>query len=294
MKIISKIFFSISLFFFAGSVLAFSHGIYITEETMHDTPKLNYLIQESKKYGIDTFVVDLSSKPGKTYSAGIKNIVGQGIHYVARIVIFPRGGTHAQVLDKKIWEKRLTLAKAAAQLGASAIQLDYIRFRAENPPNPEKAKKILTVVNYFKSELAPYHVKLQIDIFGVAALKPAHTIGQDVGLLATAVNAFCPMVYPSHYEPYREHAVHPYDTVYHSVAALKKQLRNFPDVNVFAFIEIYNYRYNLKPDEKVRYILAEIKATHDAGANGWYVWSASNHYSPLFSILANRKQNVTQ
>jgi hypothetical protein len=271
------------------AVFAFSHGIYITEETAVDTAKLNYLITESKKYGIDTFVIDLNGKPSKTYAANVRKVVSNGIHYVARIVIFPRGATHEQVLDKRIWNKRLALAKEAVQLGAASIQLDYIRFRAENPPNPEKAKKILTVVNYFKQELAPYNVTLQMDIFGVAALKPAHTIGQDVGILATAVNAFCPMVYPSHYEPYRDHAVHPYDTVYRSVYALKKQLRNFPDVSNFAFIEIYNYRYSLAPAEKVRYILAEIKATHDAGANGWYVWSASNHYSPLFSILANRK-----
>lgn len=288
MKHFFKLFVLLCILNFLNSAFAFSRGIYITQSTAQNAQKLNYLIQESKKYSIDTFIIDVNAKPNAVFTRNVKNVIQNGIHFVARVVVFPNGGTHTQVLDKKIWAKKLMLAKAGAQLGATAVQLDYIRFRAENPPSPEKARKILTVVNYFKSELAPYHVSLQMDIFGVAALKPAHTIGQDVGILASAVDAFCPMVYPSHYEPFRVHAVQPYETIFRSVSALKKQLRNYPNVSIYAFIELYNYRFMMSHANKLKYIAAEMKATHDAGAHGWYVWSPNNHYAPLFEVLRSR------
>jgi hypothetical protein len=276
------------IFTFLGNAYAFSRGIYITQSTAEHKAKLMGLVAQAKKYGVDTFVIDVNI-PSKVYAANVKNVVQQGIHYVARIVIFPHGASHAQVGDKKIWAKRLALAKYAIGLGATTVQLDYIRFRSENPPSPEKAKRILTVVQYFKNELAPYHVSLQMDIFGIATLKPAHTMGQDVNLLASAVNAFCPMVYPSHYEPFRAHAIKPYETVFNAITALKKQLQPNSPVNVFAYIELFNYRFPLSPQQKIKYINAEMKAAHDAGANGWYVWSATNHYSPLFQVLAGRQ-----
>lgn len=285
MKTTSKLILALTLAF-SLNASAFTHGIYITGSTAEHMGELQHLITQSKKYGVDTFVIDIDGQ-NKVFARNVKSAVAQGIHVVARVVVFPRGATHDQAVNKAIWAKRLALVKYAIGLGASSIQLDYIRFQASNPPNPEKAKQILKVIQYFKSEVKPHNVPLQMDIFGVAALKPAHTIGQDVGLFASAIDAFCPMVYPSHYEPYREHAIHPYDTVYHSVAALKKQLAGHPDVTIFAYIEIFNYRYSLSPAQKTRYILAEMKAVHDAGANGWYVWSATNHYAPLFAILAN-------
>ncbi|OGT39127.1 MAG: hypothetical protein A3E81_06400 [Gammaproteobacteria bacterium RIFCSPHIGHO2_12_FULL_36_30] len=244
-----------------------------------------YLISQAKKFNIDTFVIDVNGQ-SKSYAASVKNVIQNGIHYVARIVIFPHGGTHAQVTDKSIWQRRLNLAKYAENLGASAIQLDYIRYRSENPASPEKAKNILKVVQYFKKEVSP--TLLQMDIFGISTLRPAHTIGQDPASLAVAVNAFCPMVYPSHYEPFVFHSNRPYETVFNSVASLKKILQNHPGVAIYAYIEAYNYRFFLSPTKRTQYIKAEIKAAHDAGANGWYVWSATNHYAPLFQALATR------
>jgi hypothetical protein len=275
------------LSFFLGNAFAFSRGIYITGSTAQHKAKLAGLIAQAKKYGIDTFIIDVDGQ-SKSYSAGVKNVVQSGIHYIARIVIFPHGGTHTQVTDKNIWNKRLTLAKYAVGLGASAVQLDYIRYRSENPPNPEKAKQILKVVQYFKNELAPYKVPLQIDVFGIATIKPAHTIGQDLNMLASSVDAICPMVYPSHYEPYLIHSARPYETVLNAVNALKKQLPENSKVAIYAYIEAYNYRFPLSPKKKIEYINAEIKAAHDSGASGWYVWSATNHYGPLFQALASR------
>lgn len=276
------------IFGLCSQTYAFTRGIYLTQSTEQNSAKLNALIQKAKQYNIDTFVIDVNI-PSKIYAKNISKILASGIHYVARIVIFPHGGTHAQVTNREIWAKRLKLAKYAVGLGASAIQLDYIRYRAEYPPNTAKAKRILTVVQYFKDELRPHNVSLQMDIFGIASLKPAHTIGQDPQELAGVVNTFCPMVYPSHFEPFREHAVRPYETIADSVKALKNQLVNHPNTSIITYIELFNYRYKLSHEARLRYIAAQMKASRESGANGWYVWSATNYYSPLFEVLATKE-----
>jgi len=266
------------------STTFFSHGIYLTQDTAQNIQKLNYLIRQAKVFHIDTFVIDMNY-PNKQYAHNIKRVEENGLRYVARIVVFPDGGRHAQIIDQRIWEKKLALAKEAIRLGASGIQLDYIRYRAEHPGSPEKAKNIFPVVQFFQKNLAKYNVELQMDIFGIAAHGPAHTIGQDPLVFAHIVHAFCPMVYPSHYEPFRHHAVRPYETIFNSITSLKKKLHSFPHVKIYAYIELYNYRYPLSPPEKINYIRAEIKATHDSGANGWYAWSPRNLYDPLFQAL---------
>lgn len=276
--------FCICAFGFSEKAHAFSRGIYLTQETLQNNKKLDYLIQQSKIYGIDTFVIDMNY-PNKKYEQNIAKVKQSGITYIARVVIFPHGGTHAQITNPQIWAKRLALANAAIKLGASAIQLDYIRYEAQFPGSLEKTKQILKVVQYFRSNVEKQGVQLQMDVFGIVAHSDGSTIGQNIQVLASAVNAFCPMVYPSHYEPFRWHSVRPYETVFNSVTALKNKLQNAPNTKVFAYIEAYNYRFFLSPTKRTEYIRAEMKAAEDAGANGFYVWSARNMYDPLFRAM---------
>ncbi|EKD76871.1 MAG: hypothetical protein ACD_42C00558G0001 [uncultured bacterium] len=274
----------ILLIFFVANAMAFHQGIYVTQSNALDTKKLNYFIAQAKKHHIDTFVIDISTKPNKTYAANIAQVIQNGILYVARVVVFPHGATHEEVRNQAIWEKRLALAQAAADLGAHSIQLDYIRYRSAFPKDPQKAREILKVIQYFRKHISS-KVQLQLDVFGIAAHGPAHTIGQDPQLFASSVDAFCPMVYPSHYEPFRHHATRPYETVFDSISALKSQMTPHQHISIYAFIELYNYRFFLSRENKIQYIKAEIKATKDAGADGWYAWSPNNHYDVLFQVL---------
>src|SRR3990167_1243083 len=97
------------IFGLCSQTYAFSRGIYLTQDTEQNSAKLATLIQKAKQYNIDTFVVDINI-PSKIYAKNISKILASGIHYVARVVIFPHGGTHAQVTNRSIWAKRLTLA----------------------------------------------------------------------------------------------------------------------------------------------------------------------------------------
>lgn len=282
----------LSLFAFLFSNLALADGepvkgIYITQTTVEDTPYFRYLINQAKAVGINTFVVDLEL-PSKRYQRNIELLKVNHINYVARITIFPNGGTPEQVESQAYWEKKYRLINYAIGYGADEIQLDYIRYNTKQKPSQENAENILKVIAWYKNKLREQHIPLQVDVFGISSFGESKYIGQNLMLFSQSVDTICPMVYPSHYEPYLEHAVTPYKTVYSSLKSLRKQLHDKAPVKVIAYIEIFNYRYPLSGQKRIDYVSAEMKAVKDAGADGWYVWSAHNEYDFLFRFLKNQ------
>jgi hypothetical protein len=268
---------------FAASLLV--KGIYLSQTTMEDRTYLNYLIQHAKAVGISTFIVDLE-KPSKKYHANLALLKANNIKYITRIELFPGGGTREQVKTPSIWQAKYALVQQAIAWGADGIQLDYIRYNTEQPGTAQNARDIHEIIQWYKQRITAQHIPLQLDIFGIASFGPSVYIGQDVKLFSSSADAICPMLYPSHFEPYREHAVTPYETVYDALEALKGQ---FADDRVpfklYPYIELFNYRYHLNHEQRLKYIVAQIRAAEDAGADGWYVWSANNEYDPLFKVL---------
>lgn len=276
------LFFSLSSIVNAGLI----KGIYITQTTLENSSYLNYLIGRAKKVGIHTFVVDLD-KPSSLYKKNIALLAANNIHYVARIVIFPGGGTPQQINSQAYLDKKLHLIKTAESYGAQQIQLDYIRYSSKQPPSAKNAEDILRIIKWFKTNTK---VPLQIDVFGISSFGPSKYIGQDIKLFSSAVDVICPMVYPSHYEPYKVHAVKPYDTVYNSLMAIRKQFNNKPlPFKLYPYIELSNYRYPLSHSKKLAYIYAQIQAAEKADADGFYVWSPHNLYDTLFQVLENKQ-----
>jgi hypothetical protein len=235
--------------------------------------------------GITTFVVDLEI-PSKLYAQNIKLLKENDINYVARIIVFPSGGTPEKIKSQAYWEKRYKLIQAAVSYGAQQIQLDYIRYSTKQHASSDNAKDIVKVVQFYKDKLTPQGIPLQADVFGISSYGESKHIGQNLRMMASTVDALCPMVYPSHFEPYRIHAVSPYQTIYLSLRALRSQFDYKMPVKLYAYIEISNYRYPLPGNQRHAYILAEMKAANDAGADGYYVWSAHNKYDYLFTLLS--------
>jgi hypothetical protein len=252
---------------------------------MEDTHYLKYLIEHAKAVGITTFVVDLEI-PSKLYAQNIKLLKENDINYVARIIVFPSGGTPEKIKSQAYWEKRYKLIQAAVSYGAQQIQLDYIRYSTKQHASSDNAKDIVKVVQFYKDKLTPQGIPLQADVFGISSYGESKHIGQNLRMMASTVDALCPMVYPSHFEPYRIHAVSPYQTIYLSLRALRSQFDYKMPVKLYAYIEISNYRYPLPGNQRHAYILAEMKAANDAGADGYYVWSAHNKYDYLFTLLS--------
>ncbi|HEX2549891.1 MAG TPA: putative glycoside hydrolase, partial [Gammaproteobacteria bacterium] len=161
------------LFFSATVYAGLIKGIYINQETMEDSAQLSYLIDRAKKVGIQTFIVDLEL-PSKIYEKNAGLLKSNGINYVARIVVFPGGGTKEQIHSESYWEKKLKLAKTAIAYGANQIQLDYIRYSSKQPPSEQNAQDILKIIKWFKARI---NVPLQIDVFGISSFGPSKWIG---------------------------------------------------------------------------------------------------------------------
>lgn len=267
---------------------AMTKGIYVTQYTAQDTKYFNYLIDRAKKSGINTFIVDVDF-PSKYLQTNLALLKANNISFVARITMFPEGGTREQIVSQAYWEKKYKLVELALSYGAEQIQLDYIRYKASQAPSSKNAEDVNRVIAWFKNKLAAHSVPLQIDVFGIASFGESKYIGQNIKLFAPNVNAMCPMVYPSHYEPYKLHAVKPYDTVYDSLQAIKAQFAPEPvPFKLYPYIELSNYRYKLSQQKKLDYIYAQIQAAENAGANGWYAWSPHNRYDNLFNVLETR------
>lgn len=282
----------VGILFFTANIFADNtakvKGIYLTQYSLENTAFLTQLIKGAKASGIDTFVIDME-KPSKRYTENIELVKQSGIHYVARIVMFPGGGTRDQIRNPAYWQKRYALVKAAVDLGASQIQLDYIRYNTKQPPSAQNAKDVQQIIQWYKDKLASQNIPLQIDVFGVASFGESKYIGQNIKLFSENVDAICPMVYPSHYVPFPEHFKKPYDTVYDSLTSIQDQFDDKMPIKMYAYIELSNYHYPMSRAKTLEYIKAQIKAVNEAGADGWYAWSPHNRYDNLFYVLQNQQ-----
>jgi hypothetical protein len=263
-------------------------GIYISQTTLEDTKLFKYLLKNAKEVGINTFVVDMEL-PGKRYEQNIALLKQSGIKYVARIIMFPGGGTADQIKNEDYWKKKYRLVNAAIGYGAEEIQLDYIRYNTRSGSSPEHSKDIHKIIQWYKDQLASQKIPLQIDVFGISSYGEEPHIGQNIPLFAQTVDAVCPMVYPSHYTPFSQHVNTPYQTVYDSLSSIQDQFENSKmPVKLIPYIELSNYHYPLSRAKKIAYVKAQIKAVKDAEADGWYAWSPNNYYDILFEVLENK------
>lgn len=281
--------------FFAAPVFAEQvRGIYINAGTMQGG-NIPVLIQRAKETGINTFVIDYIGRPSALYKQNLALIQHSGIHYVARIVVFPDGGTPDRVHSLDYREKKYELVKAAVDLGAEAIQLDYIRYNTSLGHSNQHVTDINNVIAWFRDRLRANRRSLEVDVFGITSFGPEKNIGQDVRQIAQYVDTLCPMNYPSHFQPFSVHSSQPWRTVYNALTAMKEQLNNHVPVNIVAWIEMSNYHYILTGRARQQYIAAQIRAVNDADVTGWYAWSPKNQYDNLFQVLkSGQDKNAPQ
>lgn len=282
---------SVALCCLSSGVQAWNKGIYLTQHTLQQPAKLDYLIREAKATGINTFIIDHDFYSSH-YAPAIAKVKAAGLKHIPRIVVFKDGGNAQQVRSKAHWEEKYKLIDEAIKAGADGVQLDYIRYSSKLPANPQHAKDVYQVIKWFKQKINAEKLPMEIDIFGEVSYYPSMHIGQDIEMFADSVDGVNPMVYPSHYWPYQKYSAEPYKTVNDSLNSLVGKFNNKPPFKVHAYIEAANYHYLKKTSnaEKQRYLLQQIRAVEDAkSVSGWYVWSANNVYENLFHVLKNNK-----
>lgn len=282
---------SVVLCCLSSGVQAWNKGIYLTQHTLQQPAKLDYLIREAKATGINTFIIDHDFYSSH-YAPAIAKVKAAGLKHIPRIVVFTDGGNAQQVRSKAHWEEKYKLVDEAIKAGADGVQLDYIRYSSKSPANPQHAKDVYQVIKWFKQKINAEKLPMEIDIFGEVSYYPSMHIGQDIEMFADSVDGVNPMVYPSHYWPYQKYSAEPYKTVNDSLNSLVGKFNNNPPFKVHAYIEAANYHYLKKTSnaQKQQYLLQQIRAVEDAkSVSGWYVWSANNVYENLFHVLKNNK-----
>ncbi|MBM94000.1 MAG: hypothetical protein CMF51_04545 [Legionellales bacterium] len=270
----------------------FDKGLYLQQSIFEEPRRFKQLLKRAQQYHINSFIVDLDRMTPRT-AQHIKIMHTHHMRYIARIVVFPHGGTVEQVNTPHIWQQHWDRIEKVLQAQADAIQLDYIRYRSDSQPDAHKTQKILQIIQWYKEKIKPYQTSLQAALFGVTAFHPSMRIGQDLSLFSNTLDVVCPMVYPSHWEPYEHYSYRPYRTVLNAVINIRKKLPHHP-LKVIPYIEMYNYRIKHTSAETKAYILKQIHAAQDSGSDGWYAWSASNYYAPLFEALENDSRQSLQ
>jgi hypothetical protein len=126
-----------------------------------------------------------------------------------------------------------------------------------------------------RAALVPYHVKLGVDVFGLAADHDLG-IGQDVALIAKHVDVISPMLYPNHFGPgelgITDPNGNPSQTVALSMGTFRAQLLGSPNVKIRPWLQDFG-GYGLSQ------VHAQTNAAIDQGASGWMLWDAGMDYT---------------
>ncbi|HET6173815.1 MAG TPA: putative glycoside hydrolase [Gaiellales bacterium] len=184
----------------------------------------------------------------------------------------------------KAWAYLISLGKASARAGVDEVQFDYVRFPSEGDlssmrwPHKKAEPKNATIPRFLAaahSALEPLHVKVGVDLFGLAA---AHElgIGQDVALIGKHVDVISPMLYPNHFGPgelgVSDPNGSPNTIVALSMGTFRGQLINSPNVKIRPWLQDFG-GYGMSQ------VKAQISAAMGQGAVGWMLWSPTVQYN---------------
>ncbi len=266
----------------------FYKGMYLTVNSGNNFAKLKQFVDMAKSSGINTMVIDvqpLKNKKTAIPAEYVKYCIDNGIHPVARVVVFPEGLKDYPV-SKEYIQERLNIAEDAAKNGFKEIQFDYIRFNDSNRLRHlslnDRYKFIEGFLQTAKIALAKYNVKTAADVFGRIPLNKSDLIGQRMEGLDNSVDIICPMAYPSHYTWSKKLQDDPYQTVFITSKSAKDRVKK---AEIVTWIQAF--RMKLGKNSYPSYIKDQIKAAHDADIRGYILWNANQDYSIPLEVVKN-------
>ena len=189
----------------------------------------------------------------------------------------------------------LSLVQEGVDAGADEIELDYVRYPvlgikgADFKLDETKRTKIDVIRDFVRrahTVTSAHKVPLSLDLFGVVAQGrriDIDMLGQDMAVLAPEVEAFSPMVYPSHYSPgfygWPNPGDHPEIVgigVKGSLEQIKTADQSKPLAVVRPWIQAEDYKTtNYSP----QYLKDEIRTSNENGGTGWLMWNPSQEYA---------------
>jgi|GEM_PF-1290088 len=257
----------------------FYRGMYLNVYTSRNEKKLKKFVRMAKKSYINAFVMDCQSRRYKNCIVPKKNVdyvIKNGIHPIARVVVFPRGLRYYPV-SRALIERKLKIAESACKAGFKEIQFDYIRFSDTHRLRKVSLRTRYAFINGFlrkaQKRLKKYNVKIAADIFGRIPLNRNDLIGQKMEELDKVVDILCPMAYPSHYTWSKKLQYNPYYTVFITSKRAKQRTKN---AQIVTYIQAFKMK--LGPIPYYKYIKDQIRGIHDAKIKGFLFWNARQIY----------------
>jgi hypothetical protein len=180
------------------------------------------------------------------------------------------------------WEYPLALAEEACKLGFDEIQFDYVRFPSESTAKTsgqlemtqeERVGAVEAFLEEARQRLHSQGCAVSADVFGiVVSARNDQGIGQRPEELTRHLDAFSPMIYPSHYSDgwlgFEDPNEHPYDVT--SDAIEDGLARIEPGVVLRPWLQAFWWT-----DEQIR---RSIQAAEDHEV-GWILWNAVSNFS---------------
>ncbi|MHB9146650.1 MAG: putative glycoside hydrolase [Symbiobacteriia bacterium] len=214
----------------------------------------------------------------------------QAVHTAAGGVWHDRtGAAWLDPYNRANWDYAIAIAREAALKGFREIQFDYVRFPSDGNtkdivyPSYDgriRADVIAAFLAYAHEQLAPFHVFVSADIFGlIPSVKDDQGIGQYWEKVVPAVDYVSPMAYPSHYAPYtfglKDPDLAPYETVSNTIKDGLARMDGQPASKLRPWLQDFSMRHRYGAAE----VRAQIKAASDQGVKEWILWNAANVYT---------------
>ncbi|MEI7451650.1 MAG: putative glycoside hydrolase [Candidatus Falkowbacteria bacterium] len=195
--------------------------------------------------------------------------------------------------NPEVWKYHVAIAKEAIGLGFDEINLDYVRFPSDGAISDmsfpylgkqTKADALRNFFAYFSQQLKDEPAYLSVDLFGLTTtVKNDMNIGQVIENAAPYFDYICPMVYPSHYPNgflgFKNPADHPYEVIYKAIKSGDSRIKAVSDNR--AVLRPWIQDFNMGAIYTASMIKQELKASADAGGDGYLVWDPKNVYTWL-------------
>lgn len=263
----------------------FYRGIYLNVSSANNFAKLKNFVAKAKASNINAMVLDVQSAKNvkcMVPASHVKYCQDNGIHPIARIVVFP-DGLRNYPIPQSYLNDRIAIAEDACKNGFTEIQFDYIRFHDSGSTRHltfgQRYKFVEDFITSARARIKKYNVRIAADVFGRIPLNKNDIIGQNMESLDKVVDLICPMAYPSHYTWSKKFYADPYYTVHVTSTQAKLRTKN---AKIVAYIQAFKMKMSGIPYEK--YIQDQLKAVHDSGIKGYIMWNARQDYDIPFAV----------
>jgi hypothetical protein len=266
-----------------------------------ETTAVNAVVFDTKQEGGRVFYdteVDLAHESGAVVSAydpreRTAQAKAAGLYTITRIVTFeddfwaearPDIAFEGGWIDPTAtegWEYPIALAEEACDLGFDEVQFDYIRFPSEEAAQSsgqlemaeaDRVAVIEAFVHAASTRVRARGCAVSADVFGIiVSARNDQGIGQHPEEMSRHLDAFSPMIYPSHYSPgwlgFDDPNEHPYDVTSDAIEDAMERIE--PGVVLRPWLQAFWWT-----NEEIR---RSIQSAEDHGV-GWILWNAVSNF----------------